>query len=106
MNTYAKQKEENANVITNPDELKKFKGVLATVTHYLQIIDDQKEAIGETISEASTIYGIDKKIIRKLANTMFKSNYSDIHEENTHFEILYEAIIGHSAKAEDPLDGD
>lgn len=98
------KKEENANIITNPEELKKFKQVLVTITHYLQIIDDQKEAIKETVEDAAGDYGIDKRIIRKLANTMFKHNYADIQEENNHFELLYEALVGGRVATTDPLD--
>lgn len=98
------KKEENANVLVNPEELKKFKQTLVTITHYLQIIDDQNEAIKETIKEAATIFSIDKKIIRKLANVMFKHNYADIQEENNHFEMLYEALVGGRITVADPLD--
>lgn len=99
-----KKKEENANILTNPDELKKFKSVLVSITHYLQIIDDQKEAIKETVEEAATIYSIDKRIIRKLANTMYKHNYADIQEENKHFELLYETLVGGRLNVPDPLE--
>lgn len=102
----AKKKDDNNNVLTNAEELKKFKQVLVTITHYLQIIDDQKEAIKETVEEAAGIYGIDKRIIRKLATTMFKHNYADIQEENKHFEFLYEALVGGRITVDDPLDED
>ena len=39
-----KAKKENSNIITNPEELKKFKQFLSTITHYMQIADDQKES--------------------------------------------------------------
>jgi len=100
----AKKKEENANVLSNPEELKKFKQTLVTVTHYLQIIDDQKEAIKETVEEAATLFNVDKRIIRKLANVMFKHNYADIQEENSHFEMLYEALVGGRITVIDPLE--
>lgn len=103
----AKQtKEEKANILTNPEELKKFKQVLATITHYLQIIDDQKEAIKETVEEAAGEYSIDKKLIRKLANTMYKHNYADIQEENNHFELLYESLVGTRVTLSNELDED
>lgn len=98
------KKEENTNVLTNPEDLKKFKQFLVTITHYLQIIDDQREAIKETVEEASGVFGIDKKIIKKLANVMFKHNYADIQEENNHFELLYEALIGGRVTPMDPLE--
>jgi hypothetical protein len=97
------KKEENSNIITNPEDLKKFKQVLVTITHYLQLMDDNKNAISETIKEASEDFGIDKKYIRKLARVMFKCNYADIQEENQHFEFLYEAMIGGKLIATDPL---
>lgn len=100
----AKKKDENANILVNPEKLKEFKQTLVTVTHYLQIIDDQKETIKETVEEASKSFGIDKRIVRKLANTMFKHNYADIQEENEHFEYLYEAMIGAKVVVDDPLD--
>ena len=102
----AKKEEENVNVLTNADKLREFKQVLVTITHYLQIIDDQKEAIKETVEEAAKNFAIDKRIIRKLANTMFKHNYADIQEENKHFEFLYEALIGGRLTAIDPTDLD
>ena len=102
----AKQKDDKSNIITNPEELNKFKQVLVTITHYLQIIDDQKEAIKETVEDAAGDYGIDKRIIRKLANTLFKHNYADIQEENQHFEFLYEALVKEKIPTIDPLDKD
>lgn len=100
------KKQENTNVLTNPEDLKKFKGVLTTITHYLQIIDDQREAIKDTIEEAVTMYNIDKKVIRKLASVMHKSNYADIQEENSHIELLYEAIVAPKIQNVDPLDNE
>jgi len=98
------KKEENSNILTNPDEIKKFKQFLVTITHYMQLADDQKESIKETVEEASTTFGIDKKIVRKLSNVMFKRNYADLQEENTHFEILYEALVGGRITVIDPLE--
>lgn len=100
----AKKPSENNNVLANPEELKKFKQFLVTITHYMQIADDQKTAIAETVAEASTTFGIDKKIIRKLASVMFKHNYADIQEENNHFEILYESLVGSKITSVDPTD--
>lgn len=89
----ALEAEKGANILNNPDERKKFKSACATVTHYFQLIDQQKESIKEQVAEISSQYGIDKKIVRKLITTMYKHNYSDILEENRHFEQLYELMI-------------
>lgn len=80
-------------VINNPEERRKFKTTLATVTHHMQMIDDQKEAIKETVTDLSANTGIDKKLIRKLANTMYKHDYASRTEEEEHFQLLYETLI-------------
>lgn len=95
------------NILNNPDERKKFKSSLSAITHQFQLIDDQKESIKEQVAELSAMYGLDKKIIRKMAATMYKHSYADVLEENRHFEELYETVIeGKLRDAADPLDDD
>lgn len=95
----------SVNLLNDPDERKKLKTALATVTHHFQMIDDQKEAIKETIEEISSTSGLDKKYVRKLAVTMYKHNYATLQEENRHFETLYETVVeGRLLTNKDPLD--
>lgn len=107
----ARKRDDEVNVldvINKPDERKKFKATLATITHYLQMIDDQKEGIKETVADLSANTGIDKKLIRKLATTMYKHNYQTLQEENSHFELLYEMLIEGkiNSAGTNPLDED
>lgn len=88
-----KEKESKGNILADPEIRKKFKSALATVTHYLQQIDDHKEGMAESVAELASEYGLDKKTVRKLAVTMYKHNYGSLQEENRHFETLYELII-------------
>ena len=94
------------NILNDPDERKKFKSSLSAITHQFQLIDDQKESIKEQVAELSAMYGLDKKIIRKLAATMYKHSYTDVLEENRHFEELYETVIENKIRDDrfDPLD--
>ncbi|TFG99963.1 hypothetical protein E4H12_00805 [Candidatus Thorarchaeota archaeon] len=97
----------SVNLLNDANERKKLKTGLATVTHHLQAIDDQKEAIKESIDEISSTSGLDKKTVRKLAVTMFRHNYATLHEENRHFESLYEIVVeGRLLTNKDPLDKD
>lgn len=101
------KKDEPTHNIADPNERKNFKVGLATITAYMQIQEDQKEGISETVEYLSKKYGIPAKTIRRLAKTMFKHNYADIQEENHHFEELYETIVdGGSSLPDDPLDKD
>jgi hypothetical protein len=104
-----KPKKENDgghSILVDPEQRKKFKQCLATITHYLQIIDDQKEAIKDTVEETSIMFAVDKKFVRRLATVMFKHNYADIQEENEHFSLLYETLVGLNSKTKDPLELD
>ena len=106
-NTKAKKpsKIKSLTAITDPGERKKLKTALSTLTHHFQAIDDQKEAIKETVDDISSSTGLDKKVLRKLAQTMYKRNYASLQEENRHFESLYETVIeGRLLANKDPLD--
>ena len=93
------------NILNNPDERKKFKSSLSAITHQFQLIDDQKESIKEQVAELSAMYNLDKKIIRKMAATMYKHSYADVLEENRHFEELFELVVeGKLRSSGDPLD--
>ena len=98
-----KQASKGKNVLNNPEERKRFKSALSTVTHYFQQADDAKEGASETIADLSAEYGLDKKTVRKLASTMYKHNYGSLQEENRHFEILYETVIEGKLR-DDPVD--
>lgn len=100
-----KQADKGGNILNDPEERKKFKSALAAITHELQMIDDRRESIKEQYGELSSMYGLDKKVIRKLATTMYKHNYADVVDEMNHFQQLYETLIaGKLTSAGDPLD--
>lgn len=91
--------------LNDPEERKKFKSSLAAITYDFDAIDKLKETTREDVAAISQTYGIDKKIVRRLAVTMYKHNYSSIQEENEHFATMYETIIeGKIGVISDPLD--
>jgi hypothetical protein len=98
--------QKSSSILNDPEQRKKFKSALATVTHYFQQSDDAKEGAKETVAELSSEYGLDKKTIGKIAKTMYKHNYGSLLEENRHFETLYESIIEGKLRDEtsDPLE--
>ena len=101
-----KLKNGDRDILIKPQDRKNFKAGLATITHYMQGIDDQRESIKETTDDLAATYGLDKKLVRKMAATMYKHNYADVQEENRHFELLYETVIEgkHTGSTTDPLD--
>lgn len=104
------QPTKGANILNNPEERKKFKTMLAVLTQHMADIDLHKQSIKETVEDMSAEYGLDKKVINKLASVMYKSNYGSLQEENNHFAMLYEIIVEGKLRQEgddgvdDPLD--
>lgn len=97
------------NILNNAEERKKFKTMLAVLTAHMRDIDVHRESIKETVEGMAADYGLDKKVINKLAKTMYKHNYGSLQEENNHFAILYETIVegklrDDSTDSSDPLD--
>jgi hypothetical protein len=102
-----KSEQNRGDCISNPEERKKLKAGLVTITHYMQMIDDQKEGIKETVADLAANSGLDKKMVRKLASVMYNHNFADIQEENEQFELLCETLLeGRLAAPTNPVDGD
>lgn len=82
-----------SNVPSNPADRKKLKAILAAMTHSMQKIDDERDAMKELVAAASRDFDIPKKLINKLGKTMYKRTYADIQTENEDFELLYETLV-------------
>jgi len=80
------------NIAINSNELKELKPRIVTMTNILQEIDNKREELKEAAEAIEDEFNIKKKLINKIARTMYKHNYADIQSENEHFEFLYEAI--------------
>lgn len=80
-------------VPSDPNDRKKLKTMLAEMTHCLQRADSEREAMKEIANEAAEQFDIPKKIVNKLARTMYKRNYADLAAENADFELLYESLV-------------
>lgn len=91
-----------ADVPSSPSDRQKFKLMLVEMTKCMQKIDDEKESIKEIANSAQEQFSVKKKLVTKLARTMYKHNYADLQAENEHFETLYETLVeGKKADAEE-----
>lgn len=77
---------------TGPEK-QEFKLMLGEITQCLRRMDDERDQIKEIVKVASEKYDIKGKLIRKVANTMYKHNYADVVSEHEHFEHLYESMV-------------
>ncbi len=84
---------DDINVISNPDDRKKFKALLVEITNCMLKIDAERDLMKEIVDAGKSEFEVQPKLIRKLASTMYKQNYADVQAENEHFEYLYEALV-------------
>lgn len=94
-------KEIDNSVPSNPKDRQKVKQMLAEMTHCYQRIDDEKEAAKDVAKTISEDFGIEKKLVNKLARTMYKHDYANVQAEHEHFEHLYEMLIEGKKSEED-----
>ena len=77
----------------NASDRAAFKTMLVEMTKLLQVNDDNREALKDIAAAAEEQFSIKKKLVGKLAKTMYKHNYADLQQENEHFSFLYESLI-------------
>lgn len=77
---------------TNPKDLQALKAMISEMTHCYSRIDGEKEQCKEIADAAAEKFGLQKKMINKIARTMYKRNYQSLQQENEEFEQLYESI--------------
>lgn len=77
----------------NAKERQEFKLMLVEMTKVLQQIDDLRESLKDIADSAQEKFSIKKKLVSKLAKTMYKHNYADLQTENEHFSYLYESLV-------------
>lgn len=86
-------------ILSNPVDRQKLKLALVEMTHCFQRMDDERESAKDIAADCEEQYGISKKLINKVAKTMYKHSYADVQAENEHFEFLYESIVDDSTKS-------
>lgn len=86
-----------SDVPTDPKKLEQLKAMIAEMTHSLSRIDGEKEQMKEIAEAASETFGVEKKMVNKIARTMYKANYASLQQENEEFEQLYESITGRNS---------
>lgn len=84
---------DNLTLPSGQSERIEFKTMLVEMTKLLQQVDDIRENLKEVAAAAEEKFAIKKKLIRKLAKTMYKHDYADLQQENEHFSHLYETLI-------------
>ena len=81
----------------DPEQRKAIRKVLDEVSGCLTRIESERDYISETIKKLSEEYQINKKVLRRMAKTYHKQNFSTEIAENEEFETMYEQITGETS---------
>ena len=84
---------DNINCPSSPADRQKLKSALTEMTYCLQRIDDERSAMKDVAEATAEKFGLPKKMISKLARTMYKRDYETLSQENEDFELLYETLV-------------
>lgn len=79
------------------EELKILKNGMRELSDVFTMQESQREVVRDILNSLHEELKIPKKIIRKMAKTYHKSNYSEVLAEQEEFELLYSGIIDESS---------
>lgn len=79
---------------TNPEDLKKIKSVMKTISDSLTSIEGHRSLINEEIKAVAEEYSIPSRLIRKMAKTFHKQTINAEIQAMEEFEVLYDRVIG------------
>jgi gamma-glutamylcysteine synthetase len=72
----------------------KLFGVIKELSNSMTRVDGEKSFQKEAITAAAEEHGIEKKLLRKLAKTYHKQNFTEEKTVAEEFTELYETVIG------------
>lgn len=78
---------------SNPEDRKKIKSLLLEISGQFQMIDDKKAYIKDVTDDLHEKFKMPKKLIGKLARTVYKHDYDKVSEESELFNLFYEEIV-------------
>lgn len=78
---------------TNPVDIEKINKVLDACAQDMQIIEDRKATIRESIKELSEEHTITVSHLNKMLKTVFKQNYLEVVTTDNEFQLLFETVF-------------
>lgn len=81
----------------DPEARKAIRKVLDELSGSMTRIEGERDYITETIKKLSEEYQINKKVLRRMAKTYHRQNFSSEIAENEEFETMYEQVTGETS---------
>ena len=79
------------------EQLKILKNGLRELSDVFTMQESQREVVKDIMGNLYEELKIPKKIIRKMAKTYHKQNFSEVVAEQEEFELLFTGILGNSS---------
>ena len=81
----------------SPEDKKVLKKAILELNDSMTRVSAERELQKEIIAETFGKLGVDKKMIRKLANVYYKANFNDEVALNNEFEAFYDEVLQKTA---------
>ena len=78
----------------DPEHRKAIRKALDELSASMTRIEGERDYITETIKKLSEEYQLNKKVLRRMAKTYHRQNFSSEIAENEEFETMYEQVTG------------
>lgn len=78
---------------SDPNQRQKIEKVLVEISNSMTRIEAERSYINEALSNIQEEYEIPKKYMRKVAKIYHKRNLSEVKEEFSSVEDIYDAIV-------------
>jgi hypothetical protein len=77
----------------SPEDKKVLKKAIMELDDSFRRVDAERDLQKEIIAATFDKLGVEKKLIRRLANSYHKANFKDEVESNNTFETFYEEVV-------------
>jgi len=96
--------EQHFTMPSNPNDRKRIRDALYEMSGALQVIDDKREFMKDVAKMLEDEFQVPKKISAKMARTLHKNNYQDVHVEADQFSTIFETLFQGTTSADEDED--
>jgi hypothetical protein len=75
------------------EDKKKVKNAIVGLNDSMTRAAAERDYQKETVNNIAQEVGLDKKVVRRMAKTFYKSNFNEEQDDNKSFEELYTVIV-------------
>ncbi len=86
---------------TKQEDIQRIENAILEISAQLQMIKDRQDSIKEIKTDLKDSYAMPVSLINKLVKAHFEHKYSEMSEEHSVFELVYETLFGDASTEEE-----